>query len=71
MRSVLFWDITQHIAVISCVCRAHLHNSFIFLYLFLFCVVFIRFMVLSLFLLIRPVYRDLYTTCVCMLIVRS
>ena len=52
-------------------CRAHPHNSFIFLYLFLFCVVFIRFLFLSLFLLIRSICRDLYTTCACMLIVRS
>jgi len=42
-----------------------------FLYLFLFCVVFIIFLFLSLFLLIRPVRRDPYTTCACMLIVRS
>jgi len=52
-------------------CRAHPHNSFIFLYLFLFCVFFISFLFFILFLLIRPVCRDLYTTCACMPIVRS
>jgi len=55
---------------ICCTLVMGLNDCMDFLYLFLFCVVFIRFLFLSLFLLLRPVCRDLYTTCVCMLIVR-
>ena len=52
-------------------CRAHPHNSFIFFVSVLVLCCFFGFLFLFLFLLIRSVCRDLYTTCACMLIVRS